>query len=80
MEDKPDIKKLLDQADRFMKQSTWKDLAVIKACLCSMGIVIGSCLPAKHKKEIRAGASLVFAASYAYLMTKLANTAEDKDD
>ena len=75
-----DINKLLDTADRYMKNSDWKDLALIKLCVCSAGVIAGSCIPSKSKKEVRAGAAVVFAATYAVLMTRFAKTAVAKEE
>ncbi len=75
-----DINKLLDQADRYIKKSDWKDLALIKLCVCSAGVLAGSFLPSKCKKGVRIGASCVFAATYAVLMTKFASVALEGEE
>ena len=65
------MKKLFDLADRYLENSSWKDLALIKFCLCAMGIFIGASLPAKHKTAVKSIAAGVFAATYIPLMSKL---------
>ena len=46
------------------------DVALLKACLFSMGVLIGIGIPSRCKKKTAAGASMIFAATYAPLMTK----------
>ena len=35
------MKKLFDSADLYLKQSDWKNLALIKFCLASIGLLVG---------------------------------------
>ena len=42
------MKKLFGYADKYVKQSDWKDLAMIKFCLAAMGVLIGISLPVKN--------------------------------
>ncbi len=62
--------KLFDYADSYLKKCTWKDLALLKFCLCAVGIIIGICLPKKKKMPLLVGAAAVFTATYIPLMTK----------
>lgn len=64
------IKRLFDSADRYLEKSDWKDIAVIKFCLCSLGVMIGTAVPAESKKKAAAGAAAVFTATYIPLMGK----------
>lgn len=73
------MKKLLGYADKYMKQSSWKDLAMIKFCLGSMGVMIGTSLPEKHRKPAIWIAGGVFAATYLPLMAKLFRIVTDKN-
>ena len=43
---------LFKMADRYVEESDWKDMAMLKFCLCGMGMVIGSSLSPKHKREV----------------------------
>lgn len=65
------MKLLFKAADRYLEQSDWKDLALIKFCLCAMGILLGCNVPDKEKKPVMLGAAAVFTATYIPLMTKL---------
>ena len=65
-----DMKKLFEIADRYVQESDWKDLALIKLCLCAMGIMIGLRVAPKYKRTVMTGAAGVFAATYIPLMTK----------
>ena len=62
---------LFRAADRYLDDSDWKDLALIKFCLCSMGVLLGCQVPQKHRSKVMAGAAAVFAVSYIPLMKKL---------
>lgn len=64
------MKKLFNIADQYIKESDWKDLAMIKFCLCAMGIIIGANIAPKHKKGVTIIATGIFAATYIPLMAK----------
>ncbi len=65
------MKKLLDYADRYIENSTWKDVAMLKFCLFSLGILAGMQIPKKDKKEAGILALAVFVLTYIPLMKKL---------
>ncbi len=43
------MKRLFASADEFVRQSDWKDLAVLKFCLLSLGVLAGMAL----RKNVR---------------------------
>ena len=43
------MKWLFRSADNYLKQSDWKDLALIKICLFAMGVFVGLQIPKKFK-------------------------------
>ena len=65
------MKKLFGYADEFISQSNWKDLALIKFCLCAIGVIWGIVLPKKARKPAVFIALGVFIITYIPLMTKL---------
>ena len=65
------MKKLLDFGNRYAKESTWKDFALVKFCLFSMGIAAGTQVPDKHKKKVLGAVACVFASTYVPLMAKV---------
>ena len=65
------MKRLFELGNQYVRESDWKDLALVKFCLCAMGIMIGTQIPTKHKKVVVACALGVFVATYIPLMTKL---------
>ena len=73
------VKKLFGYADRYLEKSDWKDLAMIKFCLFSMGVLAGMRIP--EKKRITAGwiAAAVFAATYIPLMAKFFSVVREKE-
>lgn len=64
------MKKLFVYADQYIQKSTWKDMAMLKFCLFSMGILAGMQIPGKHKERTGITAVLVFAITCIPLMAK----------
>ena len=64
------MKKLLEFGNRYAKQSTWKDFALTKLCLFSMGLVAGIFVSKEHKKLAIGATACVFTATYIPLMTR----------
>ena len=64
------MKKLLSAADAYIAEMNWKDLALVKLCLCAMGMLMGLAAPQKARKWVALGAGLVFLATYVPLMLK----------
>lgn len=64
------MKKLFDYADQYIQESSWKDMAMLKFCLFSMGILAGIHITGKNRKKAGVMASAVFAVTYIPLMAK----------
>ncbi len=64
------MKWLFDAANRYCAESTWKDLSLVKFCLCAVGVIIGVLLPVELKKTAFWVALIVFAVTYILLMPK----------
>ena len=64
------MNRLTDAANRYLKDCTWKGIAVLKFCLLALGVMLGIAVPARKKKAAAWAASLVFLAAYVPLMTK----------
>lgn len=64
------MKKLFVCADQYVKESDWKDLALVKFCLCAVGIMIGLMVPKEKKKYPFIIALTVFVITYIPLMVK----------
>ena len=62
------MKQLFDCADHYLHAKDWKMLALVKFCLCSVGILLGLSVPGKHKKAAGGFAAGVFLATYIPLM------------
>lgn len=62
---------LLRIGNEYMKESDWRDLSLIKFCLCAMGVLIGIALPPKARKRAVPIAISVFIVTYIPLMMKL---------
>ncbi len=64
------MNRIFASADEFLRQSGWKDIAVLKFCLLSLGLLAGMQIAEKCKKSARIAASVVFAITYVPLMVK----------
>ena len=64
------MKRLMDAADRYLRDCTGKDIAVLKFCLLALGIMLGIAVPARKKRASAWLASLVFVGTYVPLMSK----------
>lgn len=64
------MNRLFGFADQFLKESDWKDIALLKFCLCAMGILIGCTVGERQKKKVMAGAGIVFLVTYIPLIVK----------
>ena len=64
------MKKLFVYADEYIKQSDWKDLAMLKFCLAAIGVLIGISLTPKEKKKAAWLSGTVLAVTYIPLMKK----------
>ncbi len=73
------MKSFLSIGNKYLKKSTWRDLSVIKFCLFSMGLLVGTIIREKDKKVVRKGAAAVFAVTYAALMGKLVRVVKKRD-
>lgn len=72
------MKKLLAFGNRYASESSWKDYALVKLCLFSMGVMAGTRIPEKHKKKAIKASLCIFAATYVPLMTKVFRIATRK--
>lgn len=62
--------RLFEYADRYIKESDWKDIALLKLCLCAIGVLMGMSIAPKYKKKVMAAAAVVFGLTYVPLMKK----------
>ncbi len=73
------MRKLLEFGNRYARQSTWKDFALTKFCLFSMGLFAGMFVSEEHKKLFIGIAICVFAATYIPLIIKMIRVARQGD-
>lgn len=69
--------KLFDYADAYLRESDWKDLAMIKFCLFAMGLLMGMALPKKARLPAACVAMFVFVITYVPLILKFFAVAKD---
>ena len=65
------MNKLFTAADRYLQDSDWKTIAVLKFCLIALGMMLGMAVPRERRKPFLIGAAVVFVATYVPLMVKL---------
>ena len=64
------MKKLFSAADAYIAKMNWKDLALVKLCMCAAGVMLGLAAPKKLRKWADLGAVVVFVATYLPIMLK----------
>lgn len=64
------FERCISVTDMYMKESTWKDLALIKLCVFSVGVLIGLCIPKKHKAVYSIIGALVIGVTLTPIMMK----------
>ena len=74
------MKCLFSCANQYVKESDWKDFALVKLCLCAIGVMIGLAIPKKKKKMPLLIAAIVFIATYSPLMTTFLRIVFRKED
>ena len=72
------MKKLFVLADRYLQESDWKTMAMLKFCLLGLGIVIGALVPPRYKKTAVAVGLPLFFVTYLPLMAKLLHLAAEQ--
>ena len=65
------MKNLCELGNQYAKESDWKDFALVKCCLCAMGVIIGTQVPPKHKQTAIRVSVGIFIATYVPLMAKV---------
>lgn len=71
------MNKLFDYANEYIKQCQWQDLALLKFCLASIGVLIGVSLPRKVRVPVFALSIVVFINTYIPLMVKFVRVVLD---
>ena len=61
---------LLDSADEYVANSSWKDMGLLKICVMALGIAIGSCFSATWRKYVRPLTLLLFLLTLIPLLIK----------
>ena len=74
------MNKLFYYADKYIEESDWKDLAIIKFCLFSMGILAGIQIPKRSRQQAGWIAGAVFVATYIPLMAKFFSVILEKEE
>ena len=64
------MRKLFSAADAYISKMNWKDLALVKLCLCAAGVMLGLAAPKKLRKWAALGAVVIFVTTYIPIMLK----------
>ena len=73
------MNKLFDSAEKYLAESDWKDLALLKFCLFSMGALTGTHIAYKNKKAANIIAGIIFIVTYIPQMMKFIPILLNKD-
>ena len=73
------MKKLIEIGNGYVKQADWTDFALVKLCLCAMGIMIGCAVPARKRQFIAARDLSVTIATYLPLLYRLSKVILRRD-
>lgn len=74
------MKLLLESANQYLKECSWKDLALVKICLCAAGIMIGVCIPRKRSRGVYFAALAAYVLTYIPLMVKFVRIVMEKKE
>jgi len=64
------MKRPFSAVDAYIAKMNWKDLALVKLCLCAAGVMLGLAAPKRVRKWAALGAMVVFVATYLPIMLK----------
>lgn len=64
------MERLFNKANKYLETCDWKDITLVKFCLFSMGILVGTQITCKQKKTVNIIATIVFIITYIPLMRK----------
>ncbi|MDD2956058.1 MAG: permease of phosphate ABC transporter [Oscillospiraceae bacterium] len=64
------MNKFLEAGKSYLAEMNLADMALLKFCLCAVGVVLGLCVPKKAQKPVLVVTVLVFLATYVPLMIK----------
>ena len=64
------MKRLFASSDTFLRESDWRDLALVKFCLFSIGLLAGLQVTERRRQSVRIAALAVFLLTYIPLMIK----------
>ena len=71
------MKAIFTLANRYVEESDWKDLALLKFCLWAMGMLMVMMVPPKNRKAVAWGCTGVFLVTYIPLMAKFYRVAKE---
>lgn len=74
------MNKLFDLVDEYIDRCNWTDFALLKFCLCAIGVLLGLAVPPKHRKAATGCALLTFFLTYIPLMSKFFVVCHDAND
>ena len=71
---------LMQRADRYAAQSTWKDFALVKLCLGALGVLIGLSVSPRCRRGAGILAGLVFVPTYVMLLSRFLPFLRNSED
>lgn len=64
------MKRLLEAGNACIAEMDWRDMALVKFCLCAMGMLLGLAVPKRGRKWAALGAAIIFVATYIPLVLR----------
>ena len=58
------MRRLLEAGNACIAAMDWRDMALVKLCLCAMGMLLGLAVPRRGRKWAVLGATAVFVTTY----------------
>lgn len=74
------LKSLFHYSNAYISKSTWRDMSLLKLCVCAVGVLVGCGVPKKYKKPVVVGSSIAFILSYIPLMKKFIDVVKSENE
>lgn len=65
------MKWFIEKGNQYVRESDWKTIALLKLCLCAMGVMVGLKIPRRKAQVVGCAAFFVFLACYVPLIWKM---------
>lgn len=74
------MKRLIETGQEYIKAMSIRDMALLKICLYSAGILMGLAIPSKCRKKVSIVASILFIVTYILAILPFLKMLQEKSD